>query len=119
MRHDKKTLHRIGGRDPKSTTLTLTQWRFCALQSATVNSPNYNQDKLPMKVKKGIKTDFTGIPLDNPFEPESYETNETGETVASHSPLPWRRSSFNDYLVIADSRGCATICDCTNRIFAD
>lgn len=33
------------------------------------------------------------------------------------SPTPWRRSVFHDHKVIAQSRGDAMICDCTNICF--
>ncbi len=36
---------------------------------------------------------------------------------AQHSPLPWHLSAYHK--VIARSRGDATICDCTNPVFAD
>lgn len=28
---------------------------------------------IPLKVRDGVKTDFTGLPLENPFNPDDYE----------------------------------------------
>lgn len=37
------------------------------------SSPLRDKHGKPIKVKPGVKTDFTGLPEDNPFDSRNYE----------------------------------------------
>lgn len=42
------------------------------LESQRILIASMYEDERPLRVKPGVETDFTGLPLENPFDPNNY-----------------------------------------------